>query len=302
MNSKFILALLLFSITFCYPLIIKEKAISLPFTDTGEDGYYNLTLHRAKPLNGLSIKAWFAQEMVLQDKKLNAFILKSPVKTLRKKDRITHYAYRRYRTNKKQWHVVFYSVSYFADQLKQLTTMTLASVTTKDDIKLMNYAMQYAFYAGLLPKEMTIDLAALTKNVAVPITNARISSHFGYRTDPINKHKRMHGGVDFPAPRGTLVRSIHDGIISFIGQRGGYGNVVEVDHGNGLISRYAHLKRSRSYLKQKVFKGEIIAEVGTTGRSTGPHLHLEVLKNGQRENPVDYLSPIPTGLDVVTNF
>ncbi len=296
MKSKLIFLLPLFLVSFFYPLEIKEKDISFLVADVKQGERYNLVFHQAKSLKGLSIKRWFVQEIARWDKGVEAFMLKSAIKTLRKKSITTHYAYRRYRVDNDHWRIVFYSTSFFTDQIKKMTHMSLASADMPDDIKLLSHYMKYAFYTGLLPAGVNVNLDALAQNLDVPIANARISSHFGYRTDPFNKSKRMHGGVDFSAKRGTLVRSIRDGIISFIGQRGGYGNVVEVTHGDGLMSRYAHLKRSRGRLKQKVFKGSVIAEVGTTGRSTGPHLHLEVLKHGQRENPIDYLSLTPKGL------
>jgi len=304
MNSKIIFLFSLFMIAFFYPLEVKERDISFLLADVKYGENYKLVFHQEKPLKGRSIKTWFEQEIALRDKEVDAFMLKSVIKTVRTKGITTYYAYRRYRADKQreQWRIVFYSVSFFNDQKKSITAIPLASADMQDDIKLLSHYMNYAFYTGLLPAGVNVNLDALTANLDVPIANARISSHFGYRTDPFNKSKRMHGGVDFSAARGTLVRSIRDGIISFIGQRGGYGNVVEVSHGKGLISRYAHLKRSRGRLKQKVFKGSVIAEVGTTGRSTGPHLHLEVLKNGQRKNPADYLSLLPKGLDVVNNF
>jgi murein DD-endopeptidase MepM/ murein hydrolase activator NlpD len=292
----------LFLLSFFYPLEVKEKDIRFLLANVKQSENYKLVCHQTKPLKGRSIKTWFAEEIALHDKDVGAFMLKSVIKTVRKKGITTHYAYRRYRTDKKQWRIIFYSTSFFNDQKKSITTMPLASANMQDDIQLLSHYMKYAFYTGLLPAGVNVNLDALTKNLDVPLANARISSPFGYRTDPFNKSKRMHGGVDFSAARGTLVRSIREGIISFIGRRGGYGNVVEVNHGDGLISRYAHLKRSRGRLKQKVFKGSVIAEVGTTGRSTGPHLHLEVLKHGQRKNPANYLSLMPKGLDVVNNF
>ena len=301
MKRKLIFLLPLFLVSFFYPLEMKERDVSFLVINVKQGESYNLVFHQAKPLKGLSTKRWFAKEIARRDKDVEAFMLKSVIKTLRKKNITTYYAYRRYRVDKEHWRIVFYSTSFFTDQTKKMTHMSLASADMSDDIKLLSHYMKYAFYTGLLPAGVNVNLDELVQNLDVPIANARISSYFGYRTDPFNKSKRMHSGVDFSAKRGTLVRSIRDGIISFIGQRGGYGNVVEVTHGDGLMSRYAHLKRSRGRLKQKVFKGSVIAEVGTTGRSTGPHLHLEILKNGQRKNPVDYLSLMPKGLDMVKN-
>ncbi len=122
----------------------------------------------------------------------------------------------------------------------------------------------------------------------MPIEKGYISSRYGFRRDPFTGHKRMHQGIDFAGRKGTPVHTVAGGVVQFVGRKGGYGNVVEVDHGNGLVSRYAHLNSTRVKTDQVVNKGEKIASVGSTGRSTGPHLHLEVLKKGIRQNPARY--------------
>lgn len=122
-----------------------------------------------------------------------------------------------------------------------------------------------------------------------PVKRGYISSPFGKRRDPFNGRSRMHGGIDFAGPRGTEIHSVAGGVVSFVGRKGGYGNVVEIDHGDDLISRYAHLNK---YVVDKgavVNKADRIAFMGSTGRSTGPHLHLEILKAGQRVDPQTYL-------------
>ena len=113
----------------------------------------------------------------------------------------------------------------------------------------------------------------------------RVSSGFGNRTDPFTHGKAFHSGIDFPAPHGTIVLSAGDGVVSFVGQRSGYGNVVEVDHGNGLITRYGHLSGFLVKKGQSVKTGTPIAKVGSTGRSTGPHLHFEVWRGTEALDP-----------------
>jgi murein DD-endopeptidase MepM/ murein hydrolase activator NlpD len=113
----------------------------------------------------------------------------------------------------------------------------------------------------------------------------RISSGFGTRHDPIHGHVREHKGLDFAAPEGTDIRSVRDGVVSFSGERGGYGNLVIVDHGDGLETRYAHCAELLVEEGQKVGAGARIALVGSTGRSTGPHLHLEARKDGVALDP-----------------
>lgn len=116
-----------------------------------------------------------------------------------------------------------------------------------------------------------------------------ISSRFGYRTDPINGDAAFHAGLDFAGPIGAPVYAAADGKVSFAGQQHGYGNIVEVDHGNGLTTRYAHMSRFRTAVGQTVEAGQIIGAIGNTGRSTGPHLHFEVRVHGRPVNPKPFL-------------
>jgi murein DD-endopeptidase MepM/ murein hydrolase activator NlpD len=122
----------------------------------------------------------------------------------------------------------------------------------------------------------------------MPIEKGYISSKYGFRRDPFTGRKRLHKGIDFAGRKGTTVKAVAGGVVQFAGRKGGYGNVVELDHGDGLVSRYAHLSVINVKLDQVVKKGNPIALVGSTGRSTGPHLHLEVLKNGKQQNPAQY--------------
>ncbi len=122
----------------------------------------------------------------------------------------------------------------------------------------------------------------------MPVEKGYISSKFGFRRDPFTGKKRMHKGIDFAGRKGTPVNTVGGGVVQFIGLKGGYGKVVEIDHSDGVVSRYAHLSVIKVKPGQVVKKGEQIALVGSTGRSTGPHLHLEVLKNGVQQNPARY--------------
>lgn len=119
--------------------------------------------------------------------------------------------------------------------------------------------------------------------------NFRQSSGFGNRTDPFTGGRAFHSGMDFAAPTGTIVLSAGTGVVSFVGTRAGYGKVVEVRHDNGLVSRYAHLSDYLSRVGQQVNNGTPIALVGSTGRSTGPHLHFEVRRGDDAINPKAFL-------------
>ena len=117
-----------------------------------------------------------------------------------------------------------------------------------------------------------------------------VSSLYGYRTDPLTGAREFHQGVDFAGKLGTTVTAVADGIVIWSARRAAYGNLVEISHGNGYVTKYAHNKRNLVSVGQKVEKGEVIALMGNSGRSTGPHVHFEVVKNGKHVNPGRYLS------------
>ena len=122
-----------------------------------------------------------------------------------------------------------------------------------------------------------------------PIANSYITSGFGGRADPIVGGHQFHKGIDFKAKVGDPVLAVADGVVSYAGVRSGYGNVVEIDHGNGYVTRYAHNSRLLGRVGDLVRAGQQIAKAGSTGRSTGAHVHFEVWDNGRVVNPRKFL-------------
>jgi len=133
----------------------------------------------------------------------------------------------------------------------------------------------------------------------LPASLEYISSGFGYRADPFTGAGAFHPGLDFRGPIGAPIYAAARGRVSFVGQRSGYGNCVEVDHGNGLITRYAHMSRFHTVIGRDVAAGEVIGAIGSTGRSTGPHLHFEVRINDQPVNPRPFLEAAPHVLEEI---
>jgi murein DD-endopeptidase MepM/ murein hydrolase activator NlpD len=123
----------------------------------------------------------------------------------------------------------------------------------------------------------------------LPASLDYISSGFGYRADPFTGGAAFHAGLDFKGPIGAPIYSAAAGRVSFAGVQQGYGNVIEVDHGNGLMTRYAHMSGFRARVGQAVEAGQVIGLIGNTGRSTGPHLHFEVRINDRVVNPRPFL-------------
>ena len=126
-----------------------------------------------------------------------------------------------------------------------------------------------------------------------PAQTGQISSGFGYRRDPFTRRAAMHRGLDFKGPRGTPIVAAAKGTVIFAGWKSGYGQVVELSHGNGLTTRYAHMSRLSAQRGQSVDAGEQIGLLGSTGRSTGPHLHFELRINNRAVNPRPFLESAP---------
>lgn len=130
--------------------------------------------------------------------------------------------------------------------------------------------------------------AAITPS-AWPVDGGWISSGFGVRMDPFTGHQGIHEGVDIAARFGGPIYATGDGVVNWAGDKVGYGVVVEITHESDLVTRYAHTSAVLVKVGDRVEKGQEIARIGTTGRSTGPHLHFEVVRNGQAVNPARYL-------------
>ena len=140
--------------------------------------------------------------------------------------------------------------------------------------------------------DVTVGLHDTLADPAMPFgmpTTGRVSSVFGMRHHPILGGRRPHRGEDFAAPEGTPVTATAAGRVIFAGSAHGYGHLVAVDHGNGIVTRYAHLHDVVVEVGQAVPRGGVLGTVGQTGNATGPHLHYEVLQSGRFQNPAHYL-------------
>lgn len=122
-----------------------------------------------------------------------------------------------------------------------------------------------------------------------PIVDGWQSSHFGKRVDPFTGEMAVHTGVDFAGPLNAEILAVADGVVTWSGKRPQYGNTVEVDHGNGYLTRYAHNKENRVNVGQRIKAGDVLGIMGSTGRATGSHVHFEVFLDGRRINPADVI-------------
>jgi murein DD-endopeptidase MepM/ murein hydrolase activator NlpD len=141
-------------------------------------------------------------------------------------------------------------------------------------------------------ESMLIDrtLQSQTIPTGSPTMDGWVSSLFGMRADPITGKMEFHGGVDYAGKTGSPILTVASGIVTWSGVRYGYGNMVEINHGNGYQTRYAHNKKNLVVVGQKVEQGDVIALMGSSGRATGPHVHFEVVNNGKAVNPKKYIS------------
>jgi murein DD-endopeptidase MepM/ murein hydrolase activator NlpD len=137
----------------------------------------------------------------------------------------------------------------------------------------------------ILGRQLSLEI----KPSGRPVREGYISSYFGERMDPFNGEDAFHKGVDFASGAGTDVLAVASGIVTWAGPREGYGNLVELNHGNGYVTRYAHAARTLVTVGDEVERGQAVAVVGSTGRSTGPHVHFEVLKDGRQIDPMAFV-------------
>ena len=136
-------------------------------------------------------------------------------------------------------------------------------------------------------------LSETTFVAGTPITKGWMSSRCGYRADPFTGRSTWHAGVDFAGKDGSDIVAVASGVVTWATDRYGYGNLVEINHGNGYKTRYAHCKEIKVSVGDVVRKGDLIALMGSTGRSTGPHVHFEVYKNGRSVDPAAYIHRRP---------
>ncbi|HTD10992.1 MAG TPA: M23 family metallopeptidase [Steroidobacteraceae bacterium] len=122
-----------------------------------------------------------------------------------------------------------------------------------------------------------------------PVTSGFISSYFGERSDPFDGREAFHKGVDFAGAAGSRIVAVAAGVVTWAGERSGFGKLIEINHGDGYVTRYAHNERTLVSVGATVQRGEPVALMGSTGRSTGPHVHFEVLHNGRQVNPLSYI-------------
>ncbi|MBU2913800.1 M23 family metallopeptidase [Reichenbachiella agariperforans] len=169
--------------------------------------------------------------------------------------------------------------------------LLLEAYTKIDKLKKQMY-IQTKSYDELIEMASNKEAFFASLPAIQPVSNKelkRFSSGFGYRTDPILKTRKMHWGVDFSAPKGTPIYTTGDGVVSRVHSSfGGYGKQIEIDHGYGYVTKYAHMSKFNVEKGQKVKRGECIGYVGDSGKSTAPHLHYEVSKDGKKINPVHF--------------
>lgn len=179
--------------------------------------------------------------------------------------------------------------------------LPVASTNTPDitrNMELLAYELQRSQARLMALENVMIDrkLVEAVTPAGWPVQGGWVSSGYGARMDPFTGHQAIHEGVDIAARFGGVIFAMGEGVVSFAGDKTGYGMTVEITHESGLVTRYSHCSATIVKEGDKVVRGQEIAKVGTTGRSTGPHLHFEVLRNGQTVNPIAYLdssAPLP---------
>ena len=157
-----------------------------------------------------------------------------------------------------------------------------------DDLReqVNNRAIQLGVLENLL---MNRNLSKQVEPEGRPVKSGWISSYFGNRTDPFTGRPAFHRGVDFAGKEGAEVTAVAAGVVVWSGPRYGFGELVEINHGNGYVTRYAHNFENLVSVGEAVKKGQVVATMGSTGRATGPNLHFEVLQNNERANPLKYI-------------
>lgn len=166
-------------------------------------------------------------------------------------------------------------------QIPDLSQM-LSSLEEKVDLRQTQLA---ALENAILARELKAQIHPQGR----PVEEGFISSYFGEREDPFDGREAFHKGVDFAGAAGQTVVAVAAGIVTWAGERTGFGKLIEVNHGDGFVTRYAHNERTLVTVGQTVTRGEPLALMGSTGRSTGPHVHFEVLRNGRQVDPLSFI-------------
>lgn len=173
------------------------------------------------------------------------------------------------------------------DELKKLKKKLVKEEEALEE-KLQKIAAENS--SAKMNTEVSSSSNAVISNGSWPVPGySRVSSPFGYRIHPVLGVKKLHTGIDIPAPTGTPAVAVANGTVIYSGVQGTYGNTVMIKHDNGLVSLYAHNSSLVVRVGDKVKKGQVVSKIGSTGRSTGPHLHFEIRVNGTAQNPLSYL-------------
>lgn len=175
-----------------------------------------------------------------------------------------------------------------ANLLKAKAARPAAGNTAQQMVSLDDFVQQQILR---LPKN-TVARSGRNIDLAMPVADYRKSSDYGYRRHPVLKKVKLHTGIDYSAPAGTPIYAAESGVVEAAGWKGAYGKAVIIKHNERFATLYGHTSRYVVSAGQTVQRGQLIAYVGSTGRSTGPHLHFEVLDGSQKVNPNKYLSQV----------
>lgn len=171
-------------------------------------------------------------------------------------------------------------------QNDNLTDTAFLSALSELSHEIQNREQQFTTLDSILISR-TYESEALFDSI--PVANGFMSSTFGYRSDPFNGKAEFHSGIDFTAPMGTAITAVAAGVVTLSVTTSDYGNLIQISHGSSFETRYAHNKINFVRVGDVVKKGQVIALVGSTGRSTAPHVHFEVYKNGRVVDPASYI-------------
>ena len=169
---------------------------------------------------------------------------------------------------------------------KNAQPLELSAAISQLSLELQNRQNQLQVLESLVMNE---NLQKEVQPSGRPITKGWLSSYYGMRTHPLSGRKEMHKGIDFAGKMGGEVIAVAKGVVTYAGKKYGYGQVIDIAHGNGFTTRYGHSSKLLVSVGDTVEKGFQIAEIGSSGRSTGPHVHFEVLKNGRQVNPTKFI-------------